>query len=78
MNSFRGYKFSVDRSDLVLGFLVIEGNMEIRYAVYRNGDILQSSKRPYSHNFVQKGEKWTMVKAVPDHAEFIGNYSKVK
>lgn len=72
MESFKGHKFA---KGLVLGFLVTEDNMETRYAVYNNGDIMQSEKREYSSNFVQGArEKWTKVNAVPDHAEFIGNY----
>lgn len=71
MDNFRGYKFC---KGLVLGFLVSEDNMETRYTVYDNGDIMQSEKRKYSHNFVQRGEVWTKVADVPEHAEFIGNY----
>jgi len=64
---------------LVLGFMVgwhnEDGGFEILYALKADGTILKTGTidRP-NPNFNKVGRKWTAADAIPDDAEFIGNY----
>lgn len=63
---------------LILGWMTTDRAYETRYALYSDGRVLKSEPVSMFHkdadNFAPKGRKWTAVDAVPEHAEFIGNY----
>lgn len=68
---------------LVAGFVRSTGNMEFQYAVKRNGSILFIQTRAPNPHFGREPGKngklgdWCNIDAIPDSAEFIGNYPDV-
>ena len=65
---------------VVRGQFIINGYVdygEMLYVVRRDGTILTSGPSRLTRDFKRKERNWYEVLALPENAEFIGNYKEV-